>query len=230
MDRREFLQLTAAAGAAAVLPLSAEAKSDGISDADIKESWEFCLNQRVFRFNHPDHTVVRCDVDMDLDPSHLFCGTFNEMVEAWYHYLADLLHEFHDKYQHLDFVMAHPATIYHLMAYPCAWEEDESNRSHTANRGKCIWKAGTRAFWDKVHPCGETPKVCVFANRVYDTSFAKFSHEDYWCGSYNPIKNSERTDRIDFGYVNDRLFHRLILYTNWEGADAFRRRAGITGW
>ena len=178
MDRRDFMKLTAAASAAAVVP--GLPKSELTKTPKFAKSWLFSST-----YDHRTFNMAR-----DCNPKHLFCNTVNERIEAWYWNLADILQE----KGRAKWVITHPCTISNMFAFPNAWM-DIALRENVPPPEVVLWKAGTRGFWIN----NETPehhRVLVWAHRGYPTFW--LNENIHFCGSVKRALEPRLTDRMSF--------------------------------
>lgn len=206
VNRRDFLKTAAAGTAAAVLPFSIP---DEKPKVDLRRFADALGNTRP-KIEIPKIKTWIFDMEYDVTEEFRFCGgLFNERVEAWYRFLHDRIK---GEYGPVKTVIAHPATIYHLMTYYPAWK-DVDLTSGVPDTDVMMWKAGERVFWR-----GDR-RALVWAYRDFATTFAGTPSNpgSHWCGDYEPPKTPKHTDVIHF-FCEKGIFYMHVYWgsVNWE--------------
>lgn len=184
MDRRNFIKLTAAASAAAVVPFHVSP----------------IPQRKLARVKLHDHRTFNMATDCKLD--HKWGTTINERVEAWYWNLADILKE----KGRAKWVTTHPCTIYNMFIFAHAWH-DLALLENVPGPEVVLWKAGTRGFWSG-RKMPESHQTLVWAHRGYPTFWLNENID--FCGRVKRALAPRLTDRMDF--VCERGSFRLDTY------------------
>jgi len=183
-NRRDFLKMTTAAGAAVVLPASAFLPlKPGRHEVKILEPEPGHI---------PQHDVRTFDMLHDA-PKHLHYGNVksehllvNERIEGFYWHLCEIIWK---EKGPVKWVMAHPFTISHMMAFKPAWKEGKGNFYHLReNPDATLWLSGQRGFaiWEG-SPLHGSPDADVWAHVDYPSYW-------YWASGHP----RSYIDRMDF--------------------------------
>jgi len=150
--------------------------------------------------------VINFDMKKDIDPTHIFCGTFGEVIEEWYCSLNKITKERGE----ILVVVAHPSVINDILAFRPVWDDIAFHNNMPDDNTTC-WRAGKRRFWSS-----DTTTASVWANRYF--SYAS-DNSKYYDGNIKACKK-RFIDRIDF-YCQKGDFQMNL---NWENLILNKRR------